>query len=168
MSGCSVAKSFPTLCDHVDCSLAGSSVHGILQTRILEWVVMSLSRGSSQPRDQTRVRCPGRQILSHWASRSTMIKILQREWISEHLFTWIPQFKLLLDGYLARRWSVKVLDPRYILVTFMGVVNEIICKCWYREYSIFYWCHEPCLSPILLLSASVTPKQTSQTYCLVF
>ena len=165
---CSVAKSFPTLCNYVDCSQAGPSVHGILQTRILEWVVISLSRGSSQPRDQTRVCCTGRQILSHRAIRSTMIKILQSELISEHLFTWIPQFKLLLDGYLARRWSVKVLDPRSILVAFMGVVNEIICTYWYREYSVFYWCHEPCLSPILMLSPSVTPKQTSQTYCLVF
>ena len=44
-----------TLCDPVDCSLPGSSVHGILQARILEWVVMPSSRGSSQPRDQTHI-----------------------------------------------------------------------------------------------------------------
>ena len=42
-----------TLCDTRDCSLPGSSVHGILQTRILEWAAMPSSRGSSQPRDQT-------------------------------------------------------------------------------------------------------------------
>ena len=167
VSCCSAAKFFPTLCDHVDCSLAGSSVHGILQTTILEWVVISLSTESSQLRDQTWVCCTGRQILSHWATRSTMIKILQSELISEHLFTWIPQCKLFLNGYLAQRWSVKVLDPGYILVTFMGAVNEIICKYWYREYAIFYWCHESCLSPVLLRSPSVTPKQTSQTCCLV-
>ena len=41
----------------VDCSPPGSSVHGILQARILEWVVISFSRGSSQPRDRTRVSC---------------------------------------------------------------------------------------------------------------
>ena len=43
------------LCDPVDCSLPDSSAHGILQARILEWVAISFSRGSSQPRDQTRV-----------------------------------------------------------------------------------------------------------------
>ena len=41
----------PTLCDPMDCSPPGSSVHGILQARILEWVTMPFSKGSSQPRD---------------------------------------------------------------------------------------------------------------------
>ena len=50
-----VAQSCPTLCDPVDCSLPGSSVHGILQARILEWVAISFSRGSSRPRDRTQV-----------------------------------------------------------------------------------------------------------------
>ena len=45
----------PTFCDLMDCSPPGFSVHGILQARILEWVVMPFSRGSSQPRDQTCV-----------------------------------------------------------------------------------------------------------------
>ena len=46
-----ITQSCPTLCDHMDCSLPGSSVRGILQARILEWVVVPFSRGSSQPRD---------------------------------------------------------------------------------------------------------------------
>ena len=50
-----VGQSCPTLCDPVDCSPPGSSVHGILQARILEWVTISLSRGSSQPKDRTQV-----------------------------------------------------------------------------------------------------------------
>ena len=45
----------PTLCDPMDCGPPGSSVHGVLQARILEWVAISLFRGSSQPRDRTRV-----------------------------------------------------------------------------------------------------------------
>ena len=53
--GGEVAQSCPTLCDPVDCSPSGSSVHGILQARILEWVSISFSRGSSQPRDRTQV-----------------------------------------------------------------------------------------------------------------
>ena len=50
-----VAQSCPTLCHPMDCSLPGFSVHGILQARILEWVAIAFSRGSSQPRDQTWV-----------------------------------------------------------------------------------------------------------------
>ena len=54
-----VAQSCPTLCDPVDCSLPGSSIHGILQARILEWVAISFSRGSSRPRGRTQVSCTG-------------------------------------------------------------------------------------------------------------
>ena len=58
-----VAQSCLTLCDPMDCSLPGSSFHGILQARVLEWVAISFSRGSSQPRDGTQVsRIPGRHF----------------------------------------------------------------------------------------------------------
>ena len=50
-----VTQSSPTLCDPVDCSLPGFSIHGIFQARVPEWVAISFSRVSSQPRDQTRV-----------------------------------------------------------------------------------------------------------------
>ena len=46
-----VTQSRLTLCDPMDCSLPGSSVHGIFQARVLEWVTVSFYRGSSQPRD---------------------------------------------------------------------------------------------------------------------
>ena len=52
-----VAQSCPTLCDPVDCIPPDSSVHGILQARILERVAISFSKGSSLPRDQTQVSC---------------------------------------------------------------------------------------------------------------
>ena len=51
---CLVTQSCPTLCDPIDCSSWGPSVHGILQARILEWVATPSSRGSSQPRDRTQ------------------------------------------------------------------------------------------------------------------
>ena len=46
-----VTQSCPTLCDPMNCSLPGSSTHRIFQARVLEWVAISLSKGSSQPRD---------------------------------------------------------------------------------------------------------------------
>ena len=51
------AQSCLTLCNPVDCSPPGSSVHGIPQARILEWVAIPFSRGSSQPRDGTHISC---------------------------------------------------------------------------------------------------------------
>ena len=62
-------RSCLTLCDPMDCSPPGSSVPGILQARIPEWVAISSSKGSSQPRDQTHisyVSCAGWQVLYHW------------------------------------------------------------------------------------------------------
>ena len=61
------AQSCPTLYDPMDCNPPGSSVHGIFQARILGWIAISSSRGSSQPRDWTHVFCIGRQILYCWA-----------------------------------------------------------------------------------------------------
>ena len=52
-----VPKSCPTLCDPMDCNPLGSSVHGISQARILEWVAIFFSRGYSPPRDQTHISC---------------------------------------------------------------------------------------------------------------
>jgi len=49
-----VAQLFLTLCDLMDCSLLGFSIHGIFQARILEWVAISFSERSSQPRDEPR------------------------------------------------------------------------------------------------------------------
>ena len=58
-----VPQSCLTLCDPMDCSLPGPSVQGIFQARILEWVAISFSRGTSQPRDRTRVSCIAGKIL---------------------------------------------------------------------------------------------------------
>ena len=63
---CSAALSCMTLCDAMNGSPEGSSVHGIFQARILQLVVISFSRGSTWPRDQTCVSCIGRWILYHW------------------------------------------------------------------------------------------------------
>ena len=70
-SVCMCTKSFQlclTLCDPMEYSLPGSSVHGILQARILEWVVVPSSKGSSHARDQTHIYyiyCIFRQLLYH-------------------------------------------------------------------------------------------------------
>ena len=60
---CCLVASVLSFCDPVDCSPPGSSVLEIFQARILEWVVISSSRGSSQPRDRTCISCIGRRVL---------------------------------------------------------------------------------------------------------
>ena len=78
MQVCMHAQSCLTLCDPMDCSPPGSSVHRISQARILEWVIISCSRGSSWPKDWTqvsRVSCTGRCVAG-WDH----IKSLAHEW----------------------------------------------------------------------------------------
>ena len=70
MCVCSV-MSLP-LCNPMDCSPPGSSVHEISQARILEWAAISLSRGFSWPRDQTHVSGIGSCVLYHWANREAL------------------------------------------------------------------------------------------------
>ena len=65
MHACSVTQLRPTLCDPISCSPPGSPVHGTFQARILEWVAISHSRGSSPPRDHICVSCIGRSVLYH-------------------------------------------------------------------------------------------------------
>ena len=74
-----VLSSVPSLCNFMDCSQAGSSVHGIFQARILEWVAISYFKGPSQPKDQiwvSCVSCISRQILYHLGSP----KVYCRAW----------------------------------------------------------------------------------------
>ena len=71
------------LWDPRDCSLPGSSVQGILQARILEWVAMPSSRGPSQPRDHTHsyVSCIGRWVASLVAQRVKRLPTVQQTWV---------------------------------------------------------------------------------------
>ena len=69
-----VAQSCLTLCDPIECSLSGSSIHGIFQARVLEWIAISFSRGSSWPRNWTQVsRFAGRRF-TVWATRKAEYK----------------------------------------------------------------------------------------------
>ena len=73
-SYCLVTKLYLILFEPMDCSPPGSSVHGIFQTGILEWVAISFSKGSSWPRDRTHVSCIGRWILYHWITRKANLE----------------------------------------------------------------------------------------------
>ena len=85
-----VAQSSPSLCDPMDCSPPCSSVHGILQARILEWVAISFSRGSSWPRDGTQVSCIVVICFNLWATREAH---------NRHYYVFILQSQVLADTH---------------------------------------------------------------------
>ena len=64
-----VTQSCPTLCDPMDYSLPGSSVHGIFLAVVLEWIAISFSSGSSRPRDGTQVSCIVDRRFTVWSTR---------------------------------------------------------------------------------------------------
>ena len=130
-----VAQSCPTLCDPMDCSPPGSSIHGIFQARGLEWVAISFSRGSSWPRDRTqasRIVIAGRRFTG-WATRQVqmspglVIKLSHpfpwpsgpgtHIWFLAQVFTegphrgWysVPVTSLVLRGSGPRAWTHSVL-----------------------------------------------------------
>ena len=83
-------QSYPTLCIPMGCSLPGSSVHGILQARILEWVAMPTFKGSSRPRDWnciSYISCIGRQVLYHWATwEAPLLIAISWEFMTKMIF----------------------------------------------------------------------------------
>ena len=90
--GNEIIQSCPTLCDPMDCSLSGSSVHGIFQARVLECIAISFSRGSSLPRNRTRASCITGRRFAVWATRkvvtSTIRWCLPDSWEGLH---WVTQ-----------------------------------------------------------------------------
>ena len=113
---CMLAKSLqlcPSLCNPMDCSLPGSFFHAILQAKILEWVAIPFSRGSSQPRDQTCVSCIsciGRQFLYQFffflimsSPHTTLLEVITVDslrciflYISVSSYRDMPQFILMM------------------------------------------------------------------------
>ena len=128
-----IAQLCPTLCDPMDCNLPGSSVHGILQARILEWVAISSSRGSSQPRDWTWVSCLVGRRFNLWATREVphaskvMLKILQAR-----LQQWTMNFQIFkLD-------LEKAEEPEIKLPTSAGSQNKRVPE---KHLFQLYWLH---------------------------
>ena len=114
---CVYAQFCPTLCDSIDCSPPGSTVHWIFQARIQEWVAVFYSRGSSQPRDRTHISYVsfiGRQILYHCA-------------IWEAL--WFSRVKAKIEPKLNRQEKLSSLKQKFgeILRAGGGMILSHLC-----------------------------------------
>ena len=102
-----LAQLCPTLWDPMDCSLPGSSVHGISQARILEWVAIPFSRGSSWPRDQTQVSGTVGRFLTVWNTREAhaWVQIQTSPIISWIMFLNYSNF--LCVGFITYKMAIK-------------------------------------------------------------
>ena len=121
----------------MECSLSGSSVCGILQERILVWVAIPFSRGSSQPRDQTWVSCIAGRFFSIWATRCLVFSFVLRNW-NLCLF---PECELMTFLY----WNCPGLIWD-LLECFVFLINALFSVCKYSfgtwvwsEFRLFHW-----------------------------
>ena len=101
-------------CHPVDCSPPGSSVYRIFQARIVEWIAISFSRGSSRPRNQTKVSCVAGRFFTYWARREA--------WYIAYLFTMTYIIGNILSVFLWYNQLSMMYFSYYILVSSV---------CWY-------------------------------------
>ena len=116
-----VAQSCPTLCDPVDCSLSGSSVHGIFQATVLEWIAISFSSGSSQPRDRTWVSCIVDRCFTVWATREVK-KAECRRIDAFELWCWRRLLRVL---WRARRFNQSILNEIISEYSLEGLILKL-------------------------------------------
>ena len=113
-----VAQLSLILCDPIDCSMLGSSVHGILQARIMEWIAIPFSRGSFLPRDWTQVSSIAGGFFTIWATREapscSLVSLKSHPWGGKEFRAW--------------RWGVGLLGMGW------EVAGRILC-----HYNLVFW-----------------------------
>ena len=116
-------------CKPMDYSPSGSSVHEIFQARILEWVTISFSRGSSQPRTQTQVSCTAGRFFPNWAIREAPKKRLYsliKDWEFRIFLKrvinvfWISSSQNTHSKYLF--WKVEIFSEFHFLFHSWGII----------------------------------------------
>ena len=122
-----VTQSCPTFCDPMDYSQPDSSIHGILQARILEWIAISFSRGSSRPRDRTLVsRIEGR-CFNLWAYRMILL-------LSHQCYCILKMCWKVMDNVFVHRYYFLHCPSKHVFCN----VAIIILK-YLSLYSTLYW-----------------------------
>ena len=140
-----VAQSCPTLCNPMDCRLPGSSVHGISQARVLEWVAISFSRGSSWPRYSTIVSCKitweaeltGLPRNCHKKSKfyyHSLLRTVKRVTVNSHPVVWV-----FLNNYQSAM-NLGVIKQTFFLNTWLyfNINTKHITKHYNRLMAIKY------------------------------
>ena len=113
-------RSCPTLCNPVNCSPPGSSVHGIFQPRMLEWVAMPFSTGSSQPRDRTQV---------------SMSVALASRFFTTSATRETPYIKQITNKNLLYSTGN---STQYSVMTYMGNESKSVYMSMYNRFNLLY------------------------------
>ena len=126
---CLVAQSYPTLGDLVDCSPCQAPLSmGILQARILEWVVMPSSRGSSQPRARTGVSCIAGGFFTSWATREAHRNGVRGKFV-----------QILIRINLLRLHSVTSVEGKVSWVVLLWELKKVSCESKNEETISSLW-----------------------------
>ena len=150
-----VAQSCPTLCDPMDCSLPGSTIHGIFQAIILDWVAISFSRRSSWPRDRIRVSCIVDRRLS-WVSfghlcfksvnftrivglirRKLFITFMYSSFISVNVIMIFPLLLLFLSIFLFSCFLLPFLFLSCFLPSFLSFCPFFLPSFLFHSFPLF-------------------------------
>ena len=127
-----------TLCGPMDFSLPGSSVHGILlQARILEWVAISFSRRSSQPRDWTQVSCIAGRFFTIWATREAPQKDLNGSVNNLHILNNKEPLSYPLKKKVRRGYMTGLLDLHAYCDDLELIYSRL--HCLYSSYRSMWW-----------------------------
>ena len=134
---CAYVLSHVWFCDTMYCSPPGSSIHGIFQARILEWVALSFSRGPSWPRDWTSVSCIscfGRRILYHYATWEASFRCTAK-WFQVYIYIYIYIYHISI--------LFQLLFPYRLL---QNIKYSSLCytvgPCWLSVLHIAVWLYQ--------------------------
>ena len=157
----------PTPRDSMDCSLPGSCVHGFLQARILEWVAMPCSRGSSPPRDSTHVFCITARLFIHWAT-----------WEAPYRKTKMPKLTPYFSGLFPAK-GFHLYIPKWTQFSFSNLISiSLVLSALFFFFSLSLLSHItnslfadfPFFPKLLLLKLTLAlmascPQLQSHIYC---
>ena len=155
-------------CNPMDCSLPGSSVHGILQTRIPEWVDYPFSRGSSWPRNQTGVSCITGRFFTSWATREEVIYICQRYSLksSHPCLLPISKFKVHHNGLIYVYIIKYIYTYIYIFLIHSPIDRHRLSPCpgYTATINMVYWY---LFRMVILFSSEICPEVESLDHTVV-
>ena len=136
-----VAQSCLTLCDTMDCSPPGSSVHEIFQARILEWITISFSRGSSQPRDGTQVSCTAGRFFLPTELQGKPIYT-----ISFDFCLWLTSLQRMIMSRFIQVLQMALFNSFYELIIFhcVNLLYLSLCSCTFRLLLCLGYCKSCC------------------------
>ena len=129
-----VAQSYPALCDPMDCSPSGSSVHGISQARILEQVVISFSRGSFQPRDRTWVSYIAGGFFTVWTTKYNKHECTHW-WLKSRE---LPLETLMCLSQIAYLWNITILR-KFCAYYSLAILHGFILSMYFSSNVLFHF-----------------------------